>query len=245
MAVFSGVRKVLTFRTRQFLDDHSLECLNLLFKKSVRKDIVKLISSEPATLRTRKEKAMKFGYMRVSTAKQADNYSFENQKERLLSAGVEEANIFQDVGSGSNQDRNGFKDMLSRLRSGDEVVVVKLDRFGRSMKDLVDTLEDFSNLGINLRSLNDGLDSSTPMGRGMIMMAGVFAEVERNYIYERTNDGIAKARRNGVKFGRPTKRDNSLVERAKRLKHHDGLTSKEAAAVLGVSRSHYYELLKL
>lgn len=187
---------------------------------------------------------MKFGYVRVSTVKQKDGYSLDDQRSRLLDAGVEERNIFEDVGSGKDSNRNSFQDLLTRLRDGDEVYVVKLDRFGRNYSELISLVSEFKEKNIVLKSLNDGLDTSTQMGEAMLYMAGIFAEMERSLIAERTKAGIKRAKEDGVKFGRPSKSDKALVNKAKRF-YESGMIAKDAAQALGVSRAHYYKLLKM
>lgn len=186
---------------------------------------------------------MQFGYARVSTAKQVDGYSLDGQVEKLKSAGVDENNIYQDVGSGKNMNRSGFRDLLSRLRGGDELIVVKLDRFGRSYRDLINMVSDFKDDKIILKSLDDGLDTSTQMGEAMLYIAGIFAEMERNLINERTKEGQQKAKDAGVKFGPKFKIDDVLVKKAKRLSKNDELSLKDKLNILEVSKTTYYRML--
>lgn len=187
---------------------------------------------------------MKIGYARVSTANQnLYGQSLDTQIERLEAAGCNE--IIRDVGSGASVQRVGYARLLDRLRDGDEVIVVKLDRFGRSLSDLIKQINEWDARDITLKSLDDGVDTSTPMGKAMAQLVSVFAEMERERILERTKEGIERARESGKRFGRPPVRDENLIAEAKRLYEMKMLTSAQAAAALGVSRAQYYRLLKM
>lgn len=187
---------------------------------------------------------MKIGYARVSTANQElYGQSLTTQVERLEAAGCEK--IIQEVGSGADVQREGYQQLMTELRKGDEVIVVKLDRFGRSLGDLIQQINTWDAQDITLKSLDDGVDTSTPMGKAMAQLVSVFAEMERERIMERTKEGIDRARREGKRFGRPPKRDENMIAEAKRLHATDSLTSAQAARAIGVSRGHYYRLLKM
>lgn len=185
---------------------------------------------------------MKIGYVRVSTAVQVDGYSLDEQKAKLRAAGCEK--IFEDVMSGAKKDRLGLSNMLEAVREGDTVVVVKLDRLGRSLANLLELMTEFENRGVVFVSLSESIDTSTAIGRMMFNILGSIAEFERELIIERTQAGIAQARAAGVKFGAPVKLDLKMVKRAVELKHNEKLSSREKAAVLGVSRASFYRLLK-
>lgn len=184
---------------------------------------------------------MKIGYVRVSTAVQVDGYSLEQQKEKLREAGCEK--IFEDVMSGAKKERPGMSSLLEAVREGDTVVVVKLDRFGRSLANLLELMTDFDKRGVVFVSLSESIDTSTAIGRMMFNILGSIAEFERELIMERTQAGIAQARAAGVKFGRPSKFNDVLVKKAVKLYRNDEISSVEAARVLGVSRASYYRLL--
>lgn len=130
------------------------------------------------------------GYMRVSTEKQ----DHALQRDALLKYGVPEENIFQDTISGSKVTREGRDRLLKHLVEGDTVVVWKLDRFSRSLKDILDKLEDFMHRGIFFVSLTQQIDTTTPTGRAMMQMIGIFAELERETIRERVKAGIQASR---------------------------------------------------
>lgn len=133
---------------------------------------------------------LKIGYMRVSTEKQDHTM----QHSALIAAGVKPENIFQDTISGAKISREGRDACLKFLQPGDTLMVWKLDRFSRSLKDILTKLDDFAKVGIGFVSLTQSLDTTTPAGRAMLQMIGIFAEFERETIRERVKAGIAAAR---------------------------------------------------
>lgn len=184
---------------------------------------------------------MKIGYVRVSTAVQVEGYSLEQQKQKLRDAGCEK--IFEDVQSGAKKHRAGLEAMKQSLRSGDVVVVCKLDRLGRSLANLNSLMDEFRQLGVDFVSLAESIDTNSVSGRLMFNILGSIAEFERELIMERTQAGIAEARKNGVKFGRPSSVDDAKVRQAVKLYHNDDVSSSMAAKALGVSRASYYRLI--
>jgi len=187
---------------------------------------------------------MLFGYARVSTVKQKDGYSLDAQRQRLLNAGISEKNIFTDVGSGKNTARKNFQILLSKLREGDELVVCKLDRFGRNTQDLVNLISDLGNEGIYVSVLDGGMNSKDKMSRALMVIGGLFAEMERDLAVERTKEGLAEAVEKGVKLGAPSKSTPEWISKAREL-NKTNLSAAEAAKALGCSRAHYFKLLKL
>ncbi|WP_428409091.1 recombinase family protein [Hyphococcus sp.] len=149
---------------------------------------------------------MRIGYARISTIEQNLNL----QRDALKAAGC--ALVYQDEGvSGAKKQRPGLESALERLQSGDELVVWKLDRLGRSMRHLIELTEWLEQEGIGFRSLVDAIDTSTSGGRLYFHLMGAFAEFERNLISERTKAGMAAARARGARIGRPKKSDNLPV----------------------------------
>ena len=142
---------------------------------------------------------MLIGYARVSTPDQ----SMDLQKDALLSAGCEK--IFSDVGSGVKSDRKGLTNALNQLRDGDVLVVWRLDRLGRSLLDLIQTVKKLHENNIGLKSLHESIDTTTPSGQLFFHMFGALAEFEREIIRERTRAGLQAARSRGRKGGRPCK----------------------------------------
>jgi DNA invertase Pin-like site-specific DNA recombinase len=141
---------------------------------------------------------MLIGYARVSTADQ----NLDLQHDALARVGVEK--VFEDKASGARDDRPGLRDALSHCRPGDVLVVYKLDRLGRTMRGLVELVADLAQRKIEFRSLSDGIDTTTTMGRFTFHLLGAIAEMERDLIRERTNAGLAAARARGRKGGRKT-----------------------------------------
>lgn len=142
---------------------------------------------------------MLIGYARVSTQEQ----DTQAQISALKSAGCEL--IFQEKASGGRWDRPELQRLLQQLRKGDQVIVWKLDRLSRSLKDLLLTLEKIENTGADFRSITENIDTSTPAGRMMMQIVGSFAEFERAMLRERTKSGLAAARQEGRVGGRRPK----------------------------------------
>jgi DNA invertase Pin-like site-specific DNA recombinase len=179
----------------------------------------------------------RIGYTRVSTVAQ----TLDQQNEALAAAGV--VKVFSDVMSGARDDRPGLADLLAYVRERDTVVVWKLDRLGRNLWHILQTVKELTDRGVTLVSITDGIDSSTPAGRMMIGVLGSLAEYERELIKERTALKRATARANGIKFGRPRKVDDAdHIATARRMKS-DGHTGKDIAKYLGVSRATLYRYL--
>jgi DNA invertase Pin-like site-specific DNA recombinase len=177
------------------------------------------------------------GYTRVSTVAQ----TLDQQNEALAGAGV--TKTFSDTMSGARDDRPGLAALLDYVREGDTVVVWKLDRLGRNMIHILQTVQDLTDRGITLVSVTDGIDSSTPAGRMMIGVLGSLAEYERELIKERTALKRAACRANGTKFVRPRKVvEAEHITTAKKMKA-DGHTARDIAKYLGVSRATLYRYL--
>jgi CheY-like chemotaxis protein len=115
------------------------------------------------------------GYARVST----DDQDLRMQIEALARAGVDPDRIYQDKASGKNTKRTGLQDMLAHVRSGEGIMVWRFDRLSRSIRDLIMLFDDLEQRGIQLRSIHEQLDTTTPMGRLMFQLAGMLAEFER------------------------------------------------------------------
>lgn len=141
------------------------------------------------------------GDARVSTNGQAENgYGLDVQTSRLSEAGCKR--VYQDTASGGKADRIELRKMLDMLHAGDVVVVVKLDRLARSLRDLLDIIEKIAKAGAGFRSLTEAIDTTTPAGTMIMHVIGAMAEFERSLIRERTRAGLAEARKAGRKLGR-------------------------------------------
>lgn len=140
------------------------------------------------------------GYERVSLRK---GQNLDLQTDALQKAGCVE--IFEDRQSGADWNREGLKKCLETLREGDTLVIWKLDRLGRSLKELILTVEDLERRKVQLRSIKDSIDTSTPAGRLIFHIFAAIAEFERDTIRERIFAGLEAARRRGKKGGRKNK----------------------------------------
>lgn len=171
---------------------------------------------------------MLIGYARVSTQDQ----HLDLQLEALQKAECEK--ILEDKLSGTRADRPGLAKALALLRSGDTLVVWKLDRLGRSVKQLVDLVSELHKQGVHFKSLTDAIDTSTPSGRFFFHVMASLAEMERELIVERTRAGLQVARQLGRKGGRKPKMTPSKADSARQLLC-GGTPPKEVARNLGIS----------
>lgn len=180
---------------------------------------------------------MKYGYARTST----DDQTTALQMAALKRAKC--AHIFEDKGqSGASAKRPSLLRCLKTLRAGDTLIVWKLDRLGRSLRDLITMLDELRERGVKFHSLTEAIDTTTPTGRAMWQMIGVLAELERSLIAERTRAGVKTARARGVKFGRRRKLTPAHVADA-RKKIAAGQPPDTVAQFFRVSRATLYRSL--
>lgn len=187
---------------------------------------------------------MKIGYIRVSTVKQAtEGSSLETQEEALRAAGCER--LYIDRGkSGASVDRPELTSMRASLREGDEVIVTKLDRFGRNLRDTLALIDEFTSAGVGFSSLGEGIKTdSSPTGKLMLNIFASFAEFERDRIAERTAEGIAQARKAGKRFGRPEAERDAQIQRLNEIEFkYPRMTVSEKAKQLEVSVATYHRI---
>lgn len=178
---------------------------------------------------------MLIGYARVSTNEQ----TLDLQIDALKSGGCEK--IFSDKGiSGAKADRPGLNEALAFIRPGDVLVVWKLDRLGRSLTHLVEVVNGLSAKGIQFKSLQEEIDTTTPTGKFTFHLFCALAEFERDLIRSRVNAGMAAARARGRVGGRPTALSEDKVAIGKALAGNPDLSVKQICEQLGCSRSTYY-----
>jgi DNA invertase Pin-like site-specific DNA recombinase len=173
---------------------------------------------------------MLFGYARVST----DDQKLDLQHDALVHAGVERERIFEDRLSGMRADRPGLASVLKALRDGDTLVIWRLDRLGRSLKELISLADDLKRKGVQLRSVTEGIDTTTIGGELLFHLFGAIAQFERNLIRERTRAGLASARAKNKIGGRPPAMTAKDIAMAKALLSDPEITVKEVAGRLGV-----------
>lgn len=180
---------------------------------------------------------MNVGYARVSTRDQ----DLGQQRAALKAADCEK--IFEEKGSGARSDRAELARAVEWCREGDVLVVWKLDRLGRSLKDLIAKVSELDERGIGFKSLTESLDTTTPGGRLVFHVFGALAEFERELIRERTMAGLSAARARGKKGGRPKKLDDKKLLLARDLLSNQERTVEEVCEVLGVGRTTLYRAL--
>jgi DNA invertase Pin-like site-specific DNA recombinase len=171
---------------------------------------------------------MRIGYIRVSSEEQ----NLDLQLEAMRQAGCDK--VYEDKASGVTQDRPGLQLALEVLREGDTLVVWKLDRLGRTVKQLVNFVTWFEENGIHLKSLTDAIDTTTPSGRFFFHIMASLSQMERELMLERTRAGLSAARARGRLGGRKRKMTDQKLLSAKKLLAA-GTTPKEVASHLGIS----------
>jgi DNA invertase Pin-like site-specific DNA recombinase len=181
---------------------------------------------------------MRVGYARVSTHEQ----NLTLQLDALRKAGCER--VFEDKASGAKSERPGLAKAREMLRPGDTLVVWRLDRLGRSLKHLIDTVTELDEAGVGFLSLTENIDTTTNGGRLVFHIFGALAEFERGLIRERTLAGLAAARARGRKGGRPKKMDAKKLSQAKALLASGDQSVADVASLLNVGRATLYRALK-
>lgn len=184
---------------------------------------------------------MKIGYARVSTPDQ----SFDLQIDALEKAGCER--IYREIVSGAKTQRPVLSELLRNIRSGDVVVIWKLDRLGRSLRELVELANELLQRKIGLQSVNDPIDTTTPQGRLSFNLFASLAEFERDLIRERTQAGLSAARARGRRGGRPkglSQEAEHTAYAAASLYQERTLSVQQIADRLGISKSTLYSYLR-
>ena len=183
-------------------------------------------------------------YSRVSTEGQEVENQIKLLKEICERKGYQLVDVISDVMSGTKGrvDRKGFDKLIkgSVKKEWDSILVWSVDRLGRSLKDLVSFLEDINSVGCDLYIHQSGIDSSTPSGKMMFQMIGVFAEFERSMISERVKLGLA---RTDKKLGRPTNMNQGMIESVKFMRGK-GVGIKKIASDLSIGVGTVYKVLE-
>src|SRR5919108_3137584 len=181
---------------------------------------------------------MNIGYARVSTQDQTLNL----QKDALKKAGCKK--IFTDTASGAKAERKGLDEALEYLREGDTLVVWRLDRLGRSLKHLIETISQLDTRKIGFKSLTENIDTTTSGGKLIFHIFGALAEFERNLIRERTNAGLQAARARGRKGGRPKALTPKKAQMVQDLYNNKENSIDEICKTLNISRITLYRYVK-
>lgn len=180
---------------------------------------------------------MLIGYARVSTQDQ----DTEMQRVALAEAGCEK--VFTEKASGARRDRPELASALQYVRKGDTIVVWKLDRLARSLRQLIETVEELEVRGVGLRSLTESIDTTTNGGKLVFHLFAALAEFERGLIRERTFAGLAAARARGRIGGRPRQLDDEKLAVARALLAQPDFTVAAVARQVGVSPATLYRYL--
>jgi DNA invertase Pin-like site-specific DNA recombinase len=176
------------------------------------------------------------GYARVSTVEQNLNM----QIDALKKYGCDR--IYEEIMTGTKKERPKLAEMMTILRPGDKVVIYKLDRISRSTKHLIDLSEFFEKKGVEFISIQDSIDTSTPMGRFFFRILASIAELERDIISERTKAGLSSARARGRKGGRP-KAPTKKIEIALKMYGSKQYSIREIVESTGISQATLYRNL--
>lgn len=182
---------------------------------------------------------MKIGYARVSTQEQNTTM----QKHALKQSGCEK--IFSDTASGARTDRPGLDKAFDHLRTGDTLVVWKLDRLGRSLQHLIETIKLLQEKKIGFMSLQENIDTTTTGGKLVFHIFSALAEFERDVIRDRTKAGLVAARARGRLGGRPTLLVPKQIARLKKLYDARKNTVEEICKIYSISRPTFYNYLKI
>lgn len=177
---------------------------------------------------------MRIGYARVSTGEQ----KLDLQKDALEEAGCER--IYTEQTSGAAKSRPELEKCLESLREGDTLVVWRLDRFGRSLKDLVSKMERLEEKGVDFVSLTEGIDTTTAQGRLTFHIFGALAEFERELAHERTMAGLRAARERGRVGGRPRAIEKEDMPELQALMQDSEVSTKQICERFGVSKATLY-----
>ena len=180
---------------------------------------------------------MDIGYARVSTGEQ----TLDLQCDALVKAGCER--VFQETASGAKADRPILAELLAYIRKGDTLVVWRLDRLGRSLPHLIETVAALAARGIGFKSLTEQIDTTTPGGKLVFHVFGALAEFERDLVRERTNAGLQAARARGRNGGRPLLLDAKKRAVAASLYADPNVSINDICKALGVSRTTLYRAL--
>ncbi|MBC9826172.1 recombinase family protein [Carnobacterium inhibens] len=180
---------------------------------------------------------MRIAYARVSTDKQ----ELYRQLDALERVGYDK--LIQEKFTGTQKKRAGLNNLFNTVRSGDIVIIESISRLGRKTLDILSTVEELKEQGVEVISLKENLDTSTPTGQAMFQMMAVIAQLERDLTVQRVNEGLASAKARGVKLGRPIM-DTQKVTDALRLYDSGNYSVKDIIRITGISQGSLYRKIK-
>lgn len=181
-----------------------------------------------------------YGYSRISSTK---GQTHDRQVAALTDEGIELDDIFYDSKSGKDADREGLKNVLSRLRGGDVLVVTELARLGRSLRDLKNICDEIDERGAQLKSLKEEVNTDTPAGRLIFHTLGAIAEFERDLIRERQAEGIRLAKERGAFAGGKPKLNKEQIMKLRKLRNENGMPIADLCQLFSISRATVYKYL--
>lgn len=186
---------------------------------------------------------MLYGYIRVSTGTQAiHGYSLQEQREALINAGVEENRIFEDAGTGTNFNRDGWINLTKAVREGDCIVVFSMDRLGRNFNEIVLNMNALEKNGVSIRTIRENVNTETAAGRMVAQIFSAVAEMEHALILERTAAGREAAKRSGKVCNRP--KTYTMRKARKALEYREqGWTIDDIAVRLKTSHACVYRMM--
>lgn len=185
-------------------------------------------------INVRERNLMRIAYARVST----DEQLLDRQLEALNKYGYDR--LIQEKYTGTKKDRAGLTQLMDTVREGDTVIVEAISRLGRNTLDILTTVEELNTMGVTFVSLKENMDTSTPTGKAMFSMMAVISQLERDLIAERTKEGLASAKKRGVKLGRP-QLDNDKIRVALQMYDSGEYSIKDIVGQVGISQGKLYK----
>jgi DNA invertase Pin-like site-specific DNA recombinase len=179
---------------------------------------------------------LRIAYARVST----DAQELHRQLDALEKVGYDK--LIQEKFTGTKKDRAGLQKLFDIVREGDVVIVESISRLGRNTLDILTIIEELTNKGIMFKSLKENMDTTTPTGKAMLGMIAVISQLERDLIVQRTQEGLASAKKRGIKLGRPAL-DDKKVNHALYLYDKGDLSVKQILEATGISQGKFYKEL--
>ena len=181
-----------------------------------------------------------YGYVRVSTADQNE----DRQLDAMDALKIPQKQVYIDKQSGKDTARPGLQRLIAEVKCGDTIVVESVSRFARNTNDLLGLIEKLSAKGVEFVSQKENIDTNTPTGKFMLTVFGAFAELEREYILKRQEEGIASAKARGVKFGRPKKELPENFAEVVKNWECGNISFDEALIQTGLKQATFYNRLR-